>query len=76
MKLRETFIMQFSGGLYDTQTHTAPAELDWPLPEIVYAVDEKKNRIDYGRYVKIFESKGDTPSEGEARGAMYEWLED
>lgn len=76
MQLRETFIMQFSGGPYDTESHEAPAELDWPLPQEIKARDAKRKMITDGRYVKIFESQSSAQSGQEARGAIYEWKEE
>ena len=74
--LREVFIMQFAGGLYDTKTFTAPPQLDWPLPDTIYALDDKRQKVDTGKYIKTFESSSNAKTADEARGALYEWKED
>lgn len=76
LNFREAFIMEFSGGPYDTQRHEAPGQLDWPLPEVVFARSRNKKIIENGYYVKEWESKGKARNTTEARGAVYKWRED
>lgn len=76
LHLREVFAIEFSGGPYDTIRYEAPGELDWPLPKIIYAKDDRHKRIKDGHYEKTWESSGEAKNEKEARGAIYKWRED
>ena len=76
LNLRETFLIEFSGGPYDTMRQEAPGILDWPLPNIIFAQTKRRHIITDGYYEKTWESEGEAKHSEEARGAIYKWRED
>lgn len=67
----ESFKFIFEEGPYPESYDVESDQLEWPLPEIVYAQDFLT-----GAYVKYWESSGESKPGVSARGAKYKWDKD